>query len=111
LLTADVAMISHHFGAYTDWFSIGPVFSPLRGNDAGYPQYGQHRYGDGSDDTAENSYIESFNARPGNELLNREVFLHFDELRCIVERWRMDYNYRRPHGSLGYMMPAAFTVG
>ncbi|MHC4133222.1 MAG: integrase core domain-containing protein [Planctomycetota bacterium] len=28
----------------------------------------------------------------------------------VVDRWRMDYNYYRPHSSLGYMAPAAFAA-
>ena len=45
----------------------------------------------------------------GDELLNRELFLHIDELRYVADRWRMDYNHYRPHSSLGYMSPAAFA--
>ena len=40
----------------------------------------------------------------------RELFLHIDELRYIVDLWRMDYNHYRPHSSLDYMAPAAFAV-
>ncbi len=58
----------------------------------------------------ENGYVESFNDKLRDELLNRELFLHIDELRYVVDRWRMDYNHYRPHGSLGYMSPAAFTA-
>ncbi len=43
-------------------------------------------------------------------LLNRELFLHIDELRNIVDRWRMDYNHYRPHSSLDYMAPSAFAA-
>ena len=45
-----------------------------------------------------------------DELLNRELFLHIDELRYVVDRWRMDYNHYRPHSSLNYMSPAAFAA-
>ena len=58
----------------------------------------------------ENGYIESFNGKLRDELLNRELFLHIDELRYVVDRWRMDYNHYRPHSSLGYMSPAAFAA-
>ena len=57
----------------------------------------------------ENGYVESFNSRLRDEFLNRELFLHIDELRYIADRWRMDYNHYRPHSSLGYMSPAAFA--
>lgn len=58
----------------------------------------------------ENGYIESFNGKLRDELLNRELFLHADELRYVVDRWRMDYNHYRPHSSLDYMSPAAFAA-
>ncbi len=58
----------------------------------------------------ENGYIESFNAHLRDELLDREIFLSIDELRYVVERWRMDYNHHRPHSSLGYMAPAAYAA-
>jgi len=45
-----------------------------------------------------------------DELLNRELFLHIDELRYVANRWRMDYNHYRPHSSLNYMAPAPFTA-
>ena len=58
----------------------------------------------------ENGYIESFNGRLRDELLDRELFLSINELRYVVDRWRMDYNHYRPHSSLGYMAPAAFAA-
>ena len=58
----------------------------------------------------ENGYVESFNSKLRDELLNRELFLHIDELRYVADRWRMDYNHYRPHSSLGYMSPAAFSA-
>ena len=57
----------------------------------------------------ENGYIESFNSKFRDELLNGELFLHINELRYVVERWRMDYNHYRPHSSLSYMTPAEFA--
>jgi putative transposase len=58
----------------------------------------------------EKGYVESFNSKLRDELLNRELFLHIDELRYVVDRWRMDYNHYRPHSSLDYMAPAAFAA-
>ena len=58
----------------------------------------------------ENGYVESFNDKLRDELLNRELFLHIAELRYAVDRWRRDYNHYRPHSSLGYMSPAAFAA-
>ena len=50
-----------------------------------------------------NGYVESFNGKLRNELLNQELLLHIDELRHVVDRWRMGYNHYRPHSRLGYM--------
>ena len=58
----------------------------------------------------ENGYVESFNSRLRDEFLNRELFLHIDELRYVADRWRMDYNHYRPHSSLDYTAPAAFAA-
>ena len=58
----------------------------------------------------ENGYVESFNSKLRDELLNRDLFLHIVELRYVVDRWRMDYNHYRPHSSLNYMAPAAFAA-
>ena len=58
----------------------------------------------------ENGYVESFNSKLRDELLNRELFLHIDELRYVADRWRMDYNHYRPHSSLDYTAPAAFAT-
>ncbi len=57
----------------------------------------------------ENGYVESFNSKLRDELLNRELFLHIDELRYVADRWRMDYNHYRPHSSLDYMAPKEFA--
>jgi putative transposase len=57
----------------------------------------------------ENGYIESFNSRLSDELLNGEIFLHIDEVKYVVERWRMDYNHYRPHSSLSYLTLAEFA--
>jgi len=57
----------------------------------------------------QNGYIESFNSRLRDELLNRELFLSIDELRYVANRGRMDYNHYRPHSpdlSGDYMAPA-----
>jgi len=54
----------------------------------------------------ENGYIESFNGKLRDELLNGEVFDTLMEARVIIERWRRDYNTVRPHSSLGYVPPA-----
>ena len=54
----------------------------------------------------ENGYIESFNGKLRDELLNREVFFTLWEAKVLVERWRKEYNQVRPHSALGYRPPA-----
>lgn len=54
----------------------------------------------------ENGFIESFNARLRDELLNGEVFYSLKEAKIVIEAWRRHYNTARPHGSLGYRPPA-----
>ena len=53
----------------------------------------------------ENAYTESFNARLRDELLDGELFTSLDESRCLLARWRVEYNIERPHCSLGKLPP------
>ncbi|WP_091890196.1 IS3 family transposase [Methylobacterium sp. yr596] len=54
----------------------------------------------------ENGYVESFNARLRDELLDGEIFYTLEEARIVIESWRRHYNGVRPHASLGYRPPA-----
>lgn len=54
----------------------------------------------------ENGYVESFNARLRDELLNGEIFYTLKEAQIVIESWRRHYNTVRPHASLGYRPPA-----
>ena len=58
----------------------------------------------------ENGYIESFNARLRDELLNGEIFYTLKEAQVLIEAWRLHYNAIRPHSSLGYRPPAPETI-
>ena len=58
----------------------------------------------------ENGYIESFNGRLRDEVLDREVFYSVKEAKVIAQSWRLEYNNHRPHSGLGYMTPAAFAA-
>jgi transposase InsO family protein len=58
----------------------------------------------------ENGYVESFNGKLRDELLNGEMFYTLQEAQIIIERWRREYNTFRPHSSLGYRPPAPETV-
>jgi transposase InsO family protein len=54
----------------------------------------------------ENGYVESFNGKLRDELLNAEVFNTLAEAKVLIEQWRVHYNTVRPHSSLGYQPPA-----
>ena len=58
----------------------------------------------------ENGYVESFNGKLRDELLNGELFLSLAEARWVIDRWRLDYNHHRLHSSLDYQTPAAFAA-
>ncbi len=53
----------------------------------------------------ENGYIESFNGKMRDELLNRELFYTLLEAQVLIEHWRKEYNHHRPHSALGYRPP------
>jgi transposase InsO family protein len=54
----------------------------------------------------ENGYVESFNGKLRDELLNGEIFYSLKEAQIMIETWRRHYNAVRPHSSLGYRPPA-----
>jgi len=54
----------------------------------------------------ENGYVESFNGKLRDELLNGEIFDTLLEAKVLIERWRKEYNQIRPHSALGYKPPA-----
>jgi len=58
----------------------------------------------------ENGYIESFNGKLRDEVLNRESFDTLAEAKAIIESWRREYNQVRPHSSLGYRPPAPEAI-
>lgn len=58
----------------------------------------------------ENAFIESFNGRLRDECLNVHQFASLAEAQHIIESWRLDYNARRPHSSLGHLTPNEFVV-
>jgi transposase InsO family protein len=58
----------------------------------------------------ENGYVESFNGKFRDELLDREIFYTLDEAKVRIERWRQEYNHYRPHSSLGYRPPAPEAI-
>src|SRR5712692_6037526 len=57
----------------------------------------------------ENAFIESFNGRLRDECLNVHQFASMADAQTKIEAWRIDYNQRRPHGSLGHLTPNEFA--
>jgi hypothetical protein len=58
----------------------------------------------------ENGYIESFNARLRDELLDGEIFYALKEAQVLIEQSRQHYNAIRPHSRLGYRPPAPEAI-
>jgi putative transposase len=59
----------------------------------------------------QNGYVESFNGKMRDELLNETLFFDLQQIRTMVAAWVEDYNVTRPHSALGYQTPAAFAAG
>lgn len=57
----------------------------------------------------ENAFIESFNGRLRDECLNVHQFTSIADAKEKIEAWRVDYNQRRPHGSLGHLTPDEYA--
>ena len=58
----------------------------------------------------QNAFVESFNGRMRDELLNETLFMSLDHARAKIAAWAADFNTGRPHSSLGYATPAAFAA-
>ena len=58
----------------------------------------------------QNAWIESFNGKFRDELLNGWQFDSLLEARVLIEDWRTDYNWKRPHTAHGDLTPAEFTA-
>ena len=57
----------------------------------------------------QNGFVESFNGRLRDELLNETLFGNLAQARQIIEDWRIDYNSERPHTSLNGLTPNEFA--
>jgi putative transposase len=58
----------------------------------------------------ENGYIESFNGKLRDELLDREIFTTLEEAKVLIEQWRREYNQIRPHSAKKYQPPAPEAI-
>jgi putative transposase len=59
---------------------------------------------------AQNAFVESFNGRLRDELLNETLFCSLSHARLELDAWRIDYNQHRPHGKLGWQTPAGYAA-
>jgi putative transposase len=57
----------------------------------------------------QNAFVESFNGRLRDELLNETLFGSLAHARAALEDWRDDYNTVRPHSALGNVPPAIYA--
>ena len=57
----------------------------------------------------QNGFIESFNGRLRDELLNEILFSSLSHARAVLAIWQADYNGSRPHSQLGWQTPAEFA--
>ncbi|WP_456651398.1 MULTISPECIES: IS3 family transposase [unclassified Bradyrhizobium] len=58
----------------------------------------------------QNAFIESFNGRLRDELLNETLFTSLAQARVALGCWRADYNRTRPHSQLGWRTPSEFAI-
>jgi putative transposase len=56
----------------------------------------------------QNGFIERNNGSLRKELLDAYLFYSLSEVRQMAEEWQQDYNYQRPHESLGNIPPIEF---
>jgi transposase InsO family protein len=57
----------------------------------------------------QNGFVESFNGRMRDELLNETLFHGLAHARAAIAEWVEDFNTERPHSALGYQTPAAYA--
>ena len=57
----------------------------------------------------QNAFIESFNGKLRDELLNEMLFTSLDHAREVLKAWQHDYNHHRPHSGLGWLTPSEFA--
>ena len=58
----------------------------------------------------QNGFVESFNGRMRDEVLNKTLFRSLAHARAVLAAWRRDYNKQRPHSKLGWMTPCAYAA-
>jgi putative transposase len=54
----------------------------------------------------QNAFIETFNGRLRDQLLNETLFSTLDHVRGLLTEWQNDYNTIRPHSGIGNQTPS-----
>lgn len=88
----------------------GPEFTSNAMNAWAYEKHIDHIFIDPGR-PMQNGYIESFNGKLRDECLNQNWFQNLFDARKIISDWQYDYNYERPHSSLGNLTPAEYAEG
>jgi putative transposase len=57
----------------------------------------------------QNAFIESFNGRLRDELLNETLFTSLPQAQAMLAAWKSDYNEVRPHSALGNLTPTEYA--
>jgi len=57
----------------------------------------------------QNAFVESFNGKLRDELLNETLFTSLIHARAVLAAWKHDYNTSRPHSGLGWLTPSEFA--
>jgi len=58
----------------------------------------------------QNAFIESFNGKLRDELLNETLFASLADARVALAAWRDDYNDFRPHSAIGNIPPSIYAM-
>ena len=88
----------------------GPEFTSNAMNAWAYEKHIDHIFIDPGR-PMQNGYIESFNGKLRDECLNQNWFQNLFDARKIISDWQYEYNYERPHSSLGNLTPAEYAEG
>lgn len=97
------------FEGYPDFITVdnGPEFICLALDKWAY-QKGIKLHFSRPGKPTDNAYIESFNGKLRDEFLNMHWFLSLEDLQDKAWKWRDEYNFERPHSSLGMKTPKEF---
>lgn len=58
----------------------------------------------------QNGFVESFNGRMRDKLLNETLFRNLAHARVVIAAWAKDYNTARPHSALDYQTPGSLCA-